>query len=583
MDFEPKRREIYEAVSNSGEILGRSGSALNVRKSGTTGDSTEYASKIGAEVKGSDDSGTRTYGEKSWGGGTHVQEENVNTTDSSREKRETYSSTTNLTQMYELFTGYHLGSNRALFHMVSRPHTTEMKDQYTFVNGPRRLEGIQDVFLIVNRPKDQPGLCIETFLETAHLLALTAEDDKNDIDTVSQIPETTTHEAWGGNMGFVWTYNRAEGYFQYQELEVFVIPPGCELDITTNPQQTFQVGNFGNLPALTISVPPGIFLDFGPNTFWRSLHSVTMQVIAGHVKVKVMLRDGGGNWEPKFECRVKVYYKCTRMVDPPKQNVTLGNEQEQLFLTSRGLSTCVGLEMANENSQPGNISDPFDYNKILDPNNRTDLMNWLEKYQNIDLGIGPDDYREGLNNLIKEHPEKLKVKLRNAFNRGNSTPIPQNWLLADEWVSFETNIPVDPLMSNPSAPALQRIRSANDLTTRLGQKMLESLSSSERYADRTVDFWHTNMVLNHLSNEFLTSQSPMKDAKIIDLDIKHKEKILTTLGDTAEIKELLGSEAQTLRKVLGISETDTRKFKLELLKSLKNVSRAQKISHRKKS
>jgi hypothetical protein len=239
--------------------------------------------------------------------------------------------------------------------------------------------------------------------------------------------------------------------------------------------------------------------------------------------------------------------------------------------------------MANENSQPGNISDPFDYNKILDPNNRTDLMNWLEKYQNIDLGIGPDDYREGLNNLIKEHPEKLKVKLRNAFNRGNSTPIPQNWLLADEWVSFETNIPVDPLMSNPSAPALQRIRSANDLTTRLGQKMLESLSSSERYADRTVDFWHTNMVLNHLSNEFLTSQSPMKDAKIIDLDIKHKEKILTTLGDTAEIKELLGSEAQTLRKVLGISETDTRKFKLELLKSLKNVSRAQKISHRKKS
>jgi hypothetical protein len=70
-----------------------------------------------------------------------------------REQRETYSHTTQLTQMYHQLDSYHLGTNRAMFFMLPRPHVVQ--SELTFVNGPRLLEGIQEVFLIVMRPKDQ--------------------------------------------------------------------------------------------------------------------------------------------------------------------------------------------------------------------------------------------------------------------------------------------------------------------------------------------------------------------------------------------------------------------------------------------
>jgi beta-lactam-binding protein with PASTA domain len=69
--------------------------------------------------------------------------------------------------MYHQFTSYHLGTNRAIFFMLPRPHIVQ--SEYTFVNGPRLLEGIQEVFLVVLRPKDLKGICVEAYLETAHV------------------------------------------------------------------------------------------------------------------------------------------------------------------------------------------------------------------------------------------------------------------------------------------------------------------------------------------------------------------------------------------------------------------------------
>lgn len=141
-NFEPKRREMYEAVTKSGEILGRSTSTLNVLKGATSADTTEIAAKIGAEVSAgignltSGIVGGRVVAEYANTHGTAVSENTQRTMDDSREKRETYSSSTSLTQMYELFTAYHLGTNRAVFFLVSRPHTVEEKDQFTFVKGP---------------------------------------------------------------------------------------------------------------------------------------------------------------------------------------------------------------------------------------------------------------------------------------------------------------------------------------------------------------------------------------------------------------------------------------------------------------
>ena len=88
--------------------------------------------------------------------------------DQARENRETFSHTTQLTQMYHQFTSYHLGTNRAVFFMLPQPHIIQAKN--TFVNGPRLLEGVQEIFLVVFRPQAVNEICVEAYLETGHIV-----------------------------------------------------------------------------------------------------------------------------------------------------------------------------------------------------------------------------------------------------------------------------------------------------------------------------------------------------------------------------------------------------------------------------
>jgi len=171
--FQPRKREMYETVSQSGEKVSQSATNVNITKGATNTDTTEeYDIK---SLKGNDGPNLGILGE--WGGradtgqwGTVDRKERVNqnvtTTDASRDKREAYSYSTNINQIYSLLEGYHLGTNRALFFMQPRPHIQDMK--FSFIRGLRRLEGLQEFFLIINRPMSLPGLCFEVALETAH-------------------------------------------------------------------------------------------------------------------------------------------------------------------------------------------------------------------------------------------------------------------------------------------------------------------------------------------------------------------------------------------------------------------------------
>lgn len=94
--------------------------------------------------------------------------ENVRSSDAAREARETFSHTTQLSQMYHQLDSYHLGSNRAAFYVLPRPHV--IQSPATFVNGPREIEGIQEFMLVVVRPKAMEDFCVEAYLETAHLV-----------------------------------------------------------------------------------------------------------------------------------------------------------------------------------------------------------------------------------------------------------------------------------------------------------------------------------------------------------------------------------------------------------------------------
>jgi hypothetical protein len=170
IDVEPKVRDLYQAATDAGEVLSGSKSGIKTDKSFTHTESTETSLglKVSAPIGGTPE--TPIVGEVS-GSKTSVdadQDSWAVTTDASRERRETQSTTTQLSQMYNLMTGYHVGTNRAAFLMLARPHVLQPTDNRTFVQGLRAIEGIQEFFLIVARPQDVEGLCVEVSLETGH-------------------------------------------------------------------------------------------------------------------------------------------------------------------------------------------------------------------------------------------------------------------------------------------------------------------------------------------------------------------------------------------------------------------------------
>lgn len=164
-DVEPKQRDLYQAASETGEILTSSTSDVKTDKTLRSTEETETGFKLQAEVPvdggnvtGSFDRRRTEREEDTWSVGT----------DASRERRETQGTTTQLSQMYNLLSAYHVGTNRATFLMLPRPHVLQPTDHRSFVQGLRYIEGIQEFLLIVSRPEDMEGLAVEANLDTAH-------------------------------------------------------------------------------------------------------------------------------------------------------------------------------------------------------------------------------------------------------------------------------------------------------------------------------------------------------------------------------------------------------------------------------
>ncbi len=172
VDFEPKNRELIQAVTESGEGLIGSSSKVGTDKSfqkvsGTeigvshTGKYTSPESQAGKFEASHTISGKWTN--------TNTETSSINT-DASSERRERYSTQTTLTQMYNLLSGYHLGTNRATFLMLPRPHMVQPTRFRTFVHGIRQLEGVQEFLLVVVRPESMDSMRVEVALNTGHYL-----------------------------------------------------------------------------------------------------------------------------------------------------------------------------------------------------------------------------------------------------------------------------------------------------------------------------------------------------------------------------------------------------------------------------
>ena len=175
IDFEPKKRELFEVATDTHEKQSRSIQAVNVTKSAGSTQSLEVLDvDMGGSVGGQatifgTGGGFSTSSQGQWGTKRLNADESMasQSSDVAQEKRETYSFSTQLSQMYHLLDSYHLGTNRAVFFIQPRPHTLE--EPSGFVRGPRPVEGIEEFFLIVAQPKRQRDYCVSVRLDTSHL------------------------------------------------------------------------------------------------------------------------------------------------------------------------------------------------------------------------------------------------------------------------------------------------------------------------------------------------------------------------------------------------------------------------------
>jgi hypothetical protein len=188
MDFEPKKRELYETRTDSGEVLSGSSRNLKVQKGTNSAFSAELTNitstmqyQPGPSVETPLVPGTLPQGPVTFPVTTgfsvktdsDFQSVETYSSDLSRERRETQSHTTVINQLYQLFNGYHVGSNRALFVILPRPHVVSglQQTEFNLIDGIRRLEGLQDMFLVVYAPSKLKGICIQANLDTGHTLA----------------------------------------------------------------------------------------------------------------------------------------------------------------------------------------------------------------------------------------------------------------------------------------------------------------------------------------------------------------------------------------------------------------------------
>ena len=199
VDFEPKTRDFYQAASETGEVLTTSVGRVTTNKSFGSTDSTQSSWNATAGATISPEAAAELIGvpvgiNTTGSTGqvrTETDQQNWNTaTDASRERKEHQSTTTQLSQMYNLLTGYHTGSNRAAFLMLPRPHILQPTDRRTFVQGLRIIEGVQDFFLVVVRPAGQNELKVDAHLQTGHFpenITVTTPSDSATFDSLDEM------------------------------------------------------------------------------------------------------------------------------------------------------------------------------------------------------------------------------------------------------------------------------------------------------------------------------------------------------------------------------------------------------------
>ena len=250
--------------------------------------------------------------------------------DVGQEKRETFSFSTQLSQMYHLLDSYHLGTNRVVFFIQPRPHTLE--EPSGFVRGPRPVDGIQEFFMVVAQPKDQKDFCVSLRLDTSHLAKTPVMDyerkpDISDLATAkAPIPTTSDIKAERKKLGEACLLVCWDIYYQCYvthavDDKVYQAPVGFKIEGFDD-----LVNNNSNGSSSVIISPDGSSLSIHAEA---GGHNCYEDADSGCVNCD----DNKEKWDGYANRQVQVNLVSTT---PTKQI----REDEVLMITTRGLCCC---------------------------------------------------------------------------------------------------------------------------------------------------------------------------------------------------------------------------------------------------
>ena len=315
IDVEPKVRDLIQASTESGEILTTSKSNIKTNKSLTHTENSQTGWKLSAS--GGEKDKYNVLGELNHSN-SETEEQNWSVaTDASRERADKQGSSTQVSQLYNLLNSYHVGTNRAQFLMLARPHVLQPTDHRTFVDGLRHIEGVQDFILIVARPPEMLGLCVEATLETGHfpegLVPETPEPVFEESEETFKVTAFADNGFFGGSCN---TFN-----------ETHTVESGWVVD--TRPSRGSDAGHPGLQEIANDS--NGQANSSLENYNYRRISDADVSV-SGKICGQSLERD-----KARFDRTYKVF---TRSVLPKPTSAEAKVPLDRLLITGRSLCVC---------------------------------------------------------------------------------------------------------------------------------------------------------------------------------------------------------------------------------------------------
>jgi hypothetical protein len=378
LDFQPKQRVLYEQVTDGSDRSSRSVESLNVSKGAGSTHSLEVLDvnpgmsmatrTLLAPVTGADPSQAGPGATRQMG---TAEANTVRTIEGSQESRETLSHTTQLSQMYTLFQAYHLGTNRALFFMSPRPHAQE--EASGFFQTPRRLDGVQEIFLVVSQDDEQDLPCLTAQLDTSHLTRVPTLDYQR--TTAAEEPSasadaptpTSSSEFVEDRQGYDLRRVEVAASATYTAPDGYVIAGTVDLVNTATPLSSSDVVVAADQRSLTVS---GVAVATGEFQHLTGVLPIRVTTAVMEGAWGVIADATGANAIPQVRNAAPGSFTRTVAVSLRSEHPVVNTgEQTTLLLTSRSVTTCAreDASVKGADSSVGRIVGWRDISTTLDP------------------------------------------------------------------------------------------------------------------------------------------------------------------------------------------------------------------------